>query len=92
MKQLIFIAAAAAILAGCRKSEAERFGYKGADLHDDDKMFFTTGPTVTNWLPPAAEYSGDKMDTARTSSFVSGSLQEGRTTAKANAITAVQAV
>ena len=51
MKQLIFIAAAAAILAGCRKSEAERFGYKGADLHDDDKMFFTTGPTVTNWLP-----------------------------------------
>ena len=51
MKQLIFIAAAAAVLAGCRKSEAERFGYKGADLHDDDKMFFTTGPTVTNWLP-----------------------------------------
>ena len=51
MKQLIFIVAAAAILSGCRKSEAERFGYKGADLHGDDKMFFTTGPSVTNWVP-----------------------------------------
>ena len=51
MKQLIFIMAAAAIVAGCRRSEAERFGYKGADLADGDKMFFTAGQGVTNWVP-----------------------------------------
>jgi len=50
MKKLMIVAAAAALFAGCQK-EAERFGYKGADLQDDDKMFFTTGPGVTNWVP-----------------------------------------
>ena len=51
MKKLLMVAAAAAILSGCIKSEAERFGYKGADLTDDDKSFFTTSPAVTNWVP-----------------------------------------
>ena len=50
MKKLMIVVAAAALVAGCQK-EAERFGYKGVDLADDDLMFFTTGPTVTNWVP-----------------------------------------
>ena len=50
MKKLMIIAAAAALFAGCG-SEAEKFGYKGADLKDDSEMFFSTGPTVTNWVP-----------------------------------------
>ena len=50
MKKLMMFVAAAALVAGCQK-EAERFGYKGVDLADDDLMFFTTGPTVTNWVP-----------------------------------------
>ena len=51
MKKLMMAAAMAALFAGCLKNEAERFGYKGADLADDDKMFFTTGLGVTNWVP-----------------------------------------
>ena len=51
MKKLMMVAAVAALVAGCAKNEAERFGYKGADIADDDNMFFTTGPTVTNWVP-----------------------------------------
>ncbi len=51
MKKLMIVAAVAALFAGCLKDEAERFGYKGADLADDDKMFFTTGQGVTNWVP-----------------------------------------
>ena len=51
MKKLMMFAAVAALVAGCAKNEAERFGYKGADIADDDNMFFTTGPTVTNWVP-----------------------------------------
>ena len=43
MKKLMMVAAVAALVAGCAKNEAERFGYKGADLADDDNMFFTTG-------------------------------------------------
>ena len=50
MKKLMIVAAAAVLFAGCQK-EAEKFGYKGIDLADDDLMFFTTGPTVTNWVP-----------------------------------------
>ena len=50
MKKLMIVVAAAALVAGCQK-EAERFGYKGVDLADDDLMFFTTGSTVTNWVP-----------------------------------------
>ena len=50
MKKLIIVAAVAALFAGCQK-EAERFGYKGVDLSDDDQMFFTTGGAVTNWVP-----------------------------------------
>ena len=51
MKKLIIIAGAVILIAGCGDNEAKRFGYKGADLADDDKMFFSTGPTVTNWVP-----------------------------------------
>ncbi len=51
MKKLMIFAAAAALLAGCGVNEAEKFGYTGADLEGDDKMFFSTGPTVTNWVP-----------------------------------------
>ena len=51
MKKLMIVAAAVALFAGCGENEAKKFGYKGADLADDDKMFFTTGPTVTNWVP-----------------------------------------
>lgn len=56
MKKLVIIFSLAAVFAGCsdkpRMSEAEQFGYKGRDLQDpDDKMFFTTGPGVTNWVP-----------------------------------------
>ena len=51
MKKLMMVTAVAALVAGCAKNEAERFGYKGADIADDDNMFFTTGPTVTNWVP-----------------------------------------
>ena len=50
MKRLMIAAAAAALLAGCAK-EAERFGYKGADLAEEEPMFFSTGPGVTNWVP-----------------------------------------
>lgn len=51
MKRLLFLAATAAFVAGCGENEAKRFGYKGADLQDDAPMFFSTGPTVTNWVP-----------------------------------------
>ena len=58
MKKLVIVFSLAAIFAGCSDepvrvpSEAESFGYKGHDLEDpDDKMFFTTGPGVTNWVP-----------------------------------------
>lgn len=58
MKNLVIVFALAAVFAGCSDepsktpSEAEAFGYKGRDLEDpDEKMFFTTGPGVTNWLP-----------------------------------------
>ena len=51
MKRLMMAAAVAALAAGCAKNEAERFGYRGADVSDDDKMFFTTGLAVTNWVP-----------------------------------------
>ncbi|MGN0855253.1 MAG: hypothetical protein ACI4R9_07025 [Kiritimatiellia bacterium] len=39
------------LLTGCGDNEAERFGYKGLDLEAADPMFFSTGPTVTNWVP-----------------------------------------
>ena len=52
MKRLMVVFAAAALVAGCKKvSEAEKFGYKGVDLADEEPMFFTTAPTVTNWVP-----------------------------------------
>ena len=50
MKRLMILPAAIVLLAGCG-SEAKRFGYKGFDLDDEDKMFFSTGPGVTNWVP-----------------------------------------
>lgn len=51
MKKLVFAAAVATLLAGCGVNEAEKFGYRGADLDEDDKMFFSTGPAITNWVP-----------------------------------------
>lgn len=50
MKKPFWILAAAALAGGC-SSEAERFGYKGADLEDDEMMYFTIGAGVTNWVP-----------------------------------------
>jgi hypothetical protein len=44
-------AAVAAFVAGCGENEAKKFGYKGADLADEEMMFFSTGPSVTNWVP-----------------------------------------
>lgn len=57
MKKLIAAAALAAAFAGCSEkpaepTEAELFGYKGQDLKSQEEtMFFTTGPGVTNWVP-----------------------------------------
>ena len=53
MKGLAWTSFAAGILllAGCGDNEAKRFGYKGLDLEDSEPMFFSTGPTVTNWVP-----------------------------------------
>ncbi len=51
MKKLIIAAAAAALFVGCGENEAKKFGYRGADLDEGDMMFFSTGPTVTNWVP-----------------------------------------
>ncbi|MBP5285439.1 MAG: hypothetical protein ILO34_04945 [Kiritimatiellae bacterium] len=51
-KKALAFSAIAAILAGCAgKNEAELFGYKGADLEDGEMSYFTTAPTVTNWVP-----------------------------------------
>lgn len=54
MKISAVIAVAATVLAGCRRSEAELFGYRGRDVKSDERgetTFFTTVPTVTNTLP-----------------------------------------
>ena len=51
MKKTMIAAAMVALLAGCGENEAKKFGYKGVDLSDDGKMFFTTGLAVTNWVP-----------------------------------------
>ena len=45
------VAAVAALVAGCGENEAKKFGYKGADLAEEEMMFFSTGPSVTNWVP-----------------------------------------
>ena len=52
MKRMSWVAAAAALLAaGCSDNEAKKFGYKGLDLEEADPMFFSTAPSVTNWVP-----------------------------------------
>lgn len=58
MNKLIVAVSLLAVLVGCSRepahvpTEAEIFGYKGHDIEDpDDKMFFSTGPGVTNWVP-----------------------------------------
>ena len=51
MKKTMIAAAMVALLAGCGENEAKKFGYKGVDLSDNGKMFFTTGQGVTNWVP-----------------------------------------
>ena len=51
---LAAFAAVAALFAGCRKSEAELFGDKGADLKksmSNGESFFIIAPGVTNYLP-----------------------------------------
>ena len=50
MKNLIIVSVLAAAFAGCQK-EAEKFGYIGADLEDEDQLYLTVSPAVTNWLP-----------------------------------------
>lgn len=52
MKLRVTAAVLAALsVAGCSDNEARRFGYKGADLEDCEKMYFTTAPGVTNYVP-----------------------------------------
>lgn len=62
MKKLMIVAAGTAILSGCGVSEAERFGYKGADLDDNERMYFSTTPAVTNWLPSRVLSVYEKYD------------------------------
>ena len=50
MKRTILLTALALAFAGCR-NEAEKLGYRGADTADDDQLYFSVGPTVTNWVP-----------------------------------------
>lgn len=50
MKKLMILAAIAALLSGCARDEAEKFGYRGSDLGNDEQTFFTVG-LVTNWVP-----------------------------------------
>lgn len=54
MKHTLIAAAAAAAmaLAGCSdRNEAKRFGYKGSDLAEEEPLFFTVAPGVTNYVP-----------------------------------------
>ena len=51
MKRLLILAAVVAFAAGCERNEAKRFGYTGFDTDESDKLFFTTGNGVTNWVP-----------------------------------------
>lgn len=67
MDRLIVVAALLAALVGCRQ-EAERFGYKGADLAETGTDFFSTGPGVTNRVPARVlnvledyEFSADEL-------------------------------
>ncbi len=63
MKGLCLATACAALGAGCMKSEAERFGYKGADLEDQEsKTFLALSPTVTNWVPERVITIYEKYD------------------------------
>lgn len=67
MRNLIAIAAFAAIIAGCSDksspTEAELFGYKGADIEDqDDKMYFSSTAGVTNWVPTRVLQVSEKYD------------------------------
>ncbi len=49
-KTVVALALLAAL--GCKKSEAERFGYKGSDLDEQTNMtYLSISPTVTNWVP-----------------------------------------
>ena len=62
---LAAFAAVAALFAGCRKSEAELFGYKGADLKksmSDGESFFMVAPGVTNYLPRRVLSVWEKYD------------------------------
>lgn len=51
MKRMLLAAFLAASLAGCRDDEAERFGYRGKDLAETERLYFTSGDSVTNWVP-----------------------------------------
>lgn len=61
MKRVLFAVALLGTLVGC-KPEAERFGYKGVDLADAEREFFSTGPGVTNWVPARVLNVYEKYD------------------------------
>jgi len=50
MKKILVMVALATAFAGCQK-EAEKFGYKGADLEETENSYLMTQAGVTNWLP-----------------------------------------
>ena len=67
MNKIIAVMSFAAVIAGCscdpEPTEAERFGYKGRDLENqDEKMFFSTGPGVTNWVPSRVLMVSERYD------------------------------
>jgi hypothetical protein len=47
------------VLAGCGDREGRRFGYKGSDLDNDEKMYFALG-SATNWLPARALMTNER--------------------------------
>jgi len=62
---LAAFAAVVSLFAGCRKSEAELFGYKGADLKksmSSGESFFVVAPGVTNYLPRRVLSVWEKYD------------------------------
>lgn len=62
-KALIVAGVLAAASAGCVKTEAERFGYKGEDLLDPTNLtFLVLSPTVTNWVPERVLSVVEKYD------------------------------
>ncbi len=69
----VAVALALAAAAGCTKTEAERFGYKGDDLLDPTNLtYLVLSPTVTNWVPERVlsivedyEFTPDELDVVK---------------------------